>query len=142
MEIIEYTLENQPQLEVLKTNVWSSADREHYGENRPRFLNKTFTLIAQDDNEFLGYITVTIDSGIAHIEPLMVKTELKGKGIGTQLLKAVEEKAKALGVHKVWLETGSDWKAKAFYEKHGYSIRAILPNHTGGREFVLMDKMI
>jgi ribosomal protein S18 acetylase RimI-like enzyme len=142
MKITEYIQENESQLETLKSNVWPSADKEHYGENQPHFSNDTFTLVAQDNDELVGYVTVIVDSGVAQIEPLMVKVELKGKGIGTELLRTAEEKAKSLGTHKVWLETGSDWKSKAFYEKHGYIVRTTLPNHTGGREFVLMDKMI
>ncbi len=142
MEIIELTPQDGAALESLKAKVWSAADKEHYGDNQPNFFRKEFTLIAKDANEVVGYITVIADSGVAQIEPLMVNPEMKGKGIGTRLLQASEEKAKSMGVHKVWLETGADWKARDFYEKHDYVVRTILPNHTGGRDFVLMDKVI
>ncbi len=142
MEIIEIAKEQDSLLENIKSNAWPPADREHYGENQPEFYKKEFTLAVKESEEIVGYVSVIIDTGVAQIEPLMVKTERKGMGIGTMLIKAAEEKAKSLGAHKVWLETGSDWKSKAFYEKHGYSIRTILPNHTDGREFVLMDKML
>lgn len=142
MEILTYTAELESKLEVLKGNVWPPADIEHYGDNQPDFLDAEFTLVAKDGEELVGYITVHVDSGIAQIEPLMVKKELKGQGIGTILITAAEEKAKTYGVHKMWLETGADWKSKAFYKKNGYAVRTILPNHTGGGDFVLMDKMI
>ena len=77
---------------------------------------------------------------MAQIEPLMV--DPRGKGIGSALILAAETKAKEIGVHKMWLETGTTWKAKMFYEKCGYTVRIILPNHIAGYEFVLMDKMI
>lgn len=127
-------------LEQFKSKVWPSADREHYGERMPDFYKKEFTLVAIEGEEIVGYISVLIDSGVAQIEPLMV--EPRGKGIGSALILAAETKAKEIGVHKMWLETGSTWEAKKFYEKHGYVVRIILPNHTGGYEFVLMDKMI
>lgn len=142
MEIIEIKSSDIQELELFKSQVWPLADKEHYGENQPNFYRNTFTLVAKENHDIIGYISVIIDTGIAQIEPLMVKTELKGKGVGTKLLKSAEEKSKEIGVHKIWLETGSDWLAKIFYEKHGYSVRVILPNHTGGRDFLLMDKMI
>ena len=136
------TQDQESELKIFKGFVWPEADREHYGETQPNFSRDEFTLISKEDNEIVGYISVIIDTGVAQIEPLMVKPDLKGKGIGTRLLQAAEEKAKSLGAHKVWLETGSDWQAKGFYEKHDYQVRTVLPNHSGGREFVLMDKMI
>ncbi len=136
------TQEDIPQLEALKSVAWIAADKEHYGENQPNFYQKEFTLIARQDRAIIGYITVKIDTGVAQIEPLMVNPERKGQGIGTKLLLKAEEKAYALGAHKVWLETGQDWQAKGFYEKHGYVIRTTLPKHHGEREFVLMDKFL
>lgn len=142
MKIIEKTSLESIELESFKSQVWPLADLEHYKDQQPNFYKNEFTLIAKDNDQIVGYISVIIDTGVAQIEPLMVKTELKGQGIGTKLLESAEEKAKELGVRKIWLETGSDWLAKNFYEKHGYKIRTFLPNHTGGHEFVLMDKMI
>lgn len=142
MEIVECNIQDKSALDSLKAIAWKAADKEHYGDNQPNFFRKECTLIAKDINDIIGYITLIVDSGVVQIEPLMVNPEMKGRGIGTQLLQVAEEKAKALGVHKIWLETGADWEAKQFYEKHGYVVRTILPNHTGGKDFVLMDKMI
>jgi predicted N-acetyltransferase YhbS len=142
MNISEMTEQDLSALEAFKEHIWPPADHEHYGDQQPDFYKKEFTLITKDNEEIIGYITVLIDSGVAQIEPLMVKTELKGQGIGTKLIRAAEDKAKELGAHKVWLETGVDWKSKAFYEKNGYRIRTVMPNHTGGRDFVLLDKML
>lgn len=142
MNISEYTEGDKESLEAFKAIAWPAADKEHYGDNQPNFFLEKFTLIAKEGDNLLGYISVIADSGVAQIEPLMVLPERKGQGIGSALIKAAEEKAKSFGVHKVWLETGSDWKSRTFYEKHGYSVRVILPNHSGGREFVLLDKML
>lgn len=136
--------------------VWLAADKEHYGDTIPDFTRHKFTLVAREhasafknttseissSEDILGYIMVTIDTGVALVQPLMVKTELKGRGIGTQLMQAAEKKAKDLGAHKMCLETGVDWKAKDFYLKNGYAVRAVLPNHYGHYDSVLMDKML
>lgn len=142
MEIQEYNDQQTKKLEEFKASVWQAADKEHYGDNQPQFFRETVTLLAIEGEIILGYITIIADTGVAQFEPLMIAVERKGQGIGSALIKAAEDKAHSLGVHKVWLETGSDWAAKPFYEKHGYTVRAILPNHTGGREFVLMDKIL
>lgn len=142
MEITETLKQDDLELEAFKAQVWPAADKEHYGDNQPAFLKKELTLIAKEEGKIVGYISVSVDTGVAQIEPLMVGTDLKGKGIGSKLLKAAEDKARSLGVHKVWIETGLDWNAKEFYEKHGYIVRTIMTNHTGGRDFVLMDKII
>lgn len=142
MEITELDQSQKSELGLFKSQVWPHADQEHYGENQPKFFKEEFTLIAKENGNVVGYVSVSIDTGVAHLEPLMVKTDLKGKGIGTKLLHTAEEKSKTLGAHKIWLETGSDWLAKKFYEKHGYHVRTVLPNHTDGCEFVLMDKIL
>lgn len=142
MNVIELTDSNQNDLETFKSSVWPTADREHYGNNQPNFFKEEFTLLAKERDQIIGYITVIADSGVAQIEPLMVAVDQKGKGIGTMLLQAAEEKVKSLGCHKLWLETGMGWKAKDFYLKHGFTIRTMMPNHTGNKDFVLMDKML
>lgn len=142
MNIIEYTKNDYADLEAFKSLVWPAADREHYGANMPDFSKSEFTLIAKDGDTIVGYGTVSIDAGVAHFEPLMVATDRQGQGIGKALVKAREEKAKSLGAHKAWLETGATWKARAFHEKNGFVVRAILPNHIGHQDFVLMDKML
>ena len=142
MNITRYTEADSNQLESFKSVVWSAADKEHYIDSKPHFFKEEFTLLAKENDQIIGYGTILIDTGVAHLEPLMVATDRKGQGIGAGLLAALEEKAKSLGAHKIWLETGASWKAKAFYEKNGYIIRTILPNHNGNQDFVLMDKML
>ncbi|MBP6857676.1 MAG: GNAT family N-acetyltransferase [Candidatus Pacebacteria bacterium] len=142
MKITKFEQSDFNALENLKIKAWSSADKEHYGDNQPNFFKETFTLIAKDDYEVVGYITIICDSGVAQIEPLMVDPDKKGQGIGSVLLQEAEKIAKEKSIHKLWLETGKDWKSKDFYIKHGYIIRVELPNHTGNYDFVLMDKMI
>lgn len=49
---------------------------------------------------------------------LHVRRELRRRGIGTRLLRELENRARALGVERVWLLTTL---ARSFYEKRGYS---------------------
>jgi GNAT superfamily N-acetyltransferase len=142
MKITKFEQKDFDILEKFKSKVWPVADKEHYGDNQPKFFKDQFILVAKTEEFFVEYINVLVDVDVALIETLIVDNQMIGEGIGSALIIAAQERVKDLGVHKVWLETGKDWKAKEFYLKHGYVIRTELPNHIGGQTFLLMDKMI
>lgn len=119
---------------------WPPADQEHYGEHLPDFSRHQFILVAEEGGEVVGSIKVSTDAGVGLIDSLLVRPDRQKQGIGRALVQAAEEKARALAVHKMTLETGADWGARHLYTKRGYAVRAQLPNHFGKREFILMDK--
>jgi GNAT superfamily N-acetyltransferase len=65
----------------------------------------------------------TRDEETAWIPLMHVHSEYQRKGIGSSLMRFLEEKAKSLNFSKIHLETDSEaeW-AVNFYKKHGYSI--------------------
>ena len=65
----------------------------------------------------------TRDDETAWIPLMQVHSAYQRKGIGSQLMKFLEDKAKALKFSKIHLETdgGAVW-ALNFYKKHGFSI--------------------
>lgn len=119
---------------------WYGADREHYGDQKLDFTKYKFAFVARDDEKMIGYISLTFDLGVIYMESLIVSEKYRGQGIAPKLVLAAEEKGRIMGAHKIKLETGTDWKAKDFYEKLGYRVRANLPNYYAHRDFVLMDK--
>ncbi len=121
---------------------WPLADEEHYGHDLPAFRKDSRTIIASQDGRIIGFAEIFVDTGVAHLENIIVHAEERGKNVGAALLMKAEETAKALGVHKMKTETGATWGARAFYEKHGYVLRAELKNYYGNRDFVLLDKEI
>ncbi len=127
-------------LKEFSSREWPSADREHYGDDELDFTKHTFAFVARDGDEVVGYIKLMFDLGVLVMDSLIVAEKYRGQGIATQLVIAAEEKGRAMGAHKMRLETGSDWKAKEFYEKLGYRVRAELPNYYAHRDCVLMDK--
>ena len=58
--------------------------------------------------------------GTLEIRGLWVDPELRGTGLGHQILTAIEAEAKARGASRAWLYTFS-WQAEAFYLDHGYT---------------------
>lgn len=119
---------------------WYSADKEHYGDQKLDFTKYKFAFVVHDGEKIIGYISLIFDLGVLYMESLIVSEKYRNQGIATKLVVQAEEKGKSLGAHKIRLETGGDWKAKDFYEKLGYQVRAHLPNYYAKRDFVLMDK--
>lgn len=67
------------------------------------------------------------------IQLLMVRPSASGRGLGTALLDAVEQQARALGIGALRLDTGSQNKpAVHLYEKNGYRIVANATMKVGG----------
>ncbi|MDN3653244.1 GNAT family N-acetyltransferase [Thalassotalea ponticola] len=57
-----------------------------------------------------------------HIERLWVADSLRGKGIGQQLLVAIEEQAKQRQCQFAFVDT-LDFQAKPLYQKNGYQVQ-------------------
>jgi len=59
-------------------------------------------------------------SGWLFVKYLWVSEELRGKGIGRELMARAEARAVERGCHSAWLDTFS-FQARGFYEKLGYA---------------------
>lgn len=142
MNIIELNPAEKPNLQAFKDAEYPAVDKAHYGDNPPNWESHEFTLVTKEGESITGFIAISIRLGIAYINSLLVGEKFRNQGIGQKLVLAAEEKAKSLGAHKIWLETGKDWGTEKFYERLGYSIRTILPNDVGHQECLMMDKML
>jgi len=84
-----------------------------------------FTFVALDGNTFIGcssglaYKNGEIYSGWFYLKDLFVEQEYRSQGLGAELLKALEEQVKGIGVKYIWLWT-SGVKALKFYRRQGY----------------------
>lgn len=85
-------------------------------------------IVAYKDDKFLGCGAIKkYDKGIAEIKRMYVKPEVRGFGIATSVLKALELWAKELGYKKCILETGiRQVEAINFYKKNEYKL---IPNY-------------
>lgn len=81
--------------------------------------------------QIIGGIYGFTDRGWLRIEVLVVKDGWRGQGLGTHLLAAAEDAARARGCHDAWLDTFS-FQALPFYEKHGYVVFGALENYPTG----------
>lgn len=83
--------------------------------------NRTFlehdTLIAEIDKKIVGFADMD-NSG--YLDRLYVDKDFLCMGIGTALIRELEQRARKNGLH--FFETNSSITAKSFFEKQGYVI--------------------
>ncbi|MCD2259503.1 GNAT family N-acetyltransferase [Psychroserpens luteolus] len=83
------------------------------------------SFVALKENRLIG-----CSSGLAHkngetysgwfyLTDLFVEKDYRDQGLGSDLLKALEEKTKTIGVQNIWLWT-SGVPTLRFYDRHGY----------------------
>ncbi len=95
--------------------------------------SERFIFVAVIENSFIGcssglaYKNGEKYSGWFFITDLFVTKEYRSKGLGTNLLKSLEEQAVSIGVKDIWLWT-SGYKAIKFYQRQAYEQFAEMKN--------------
>jgi GNAT superfamily N-acetyltransferase len=87
-------------------------------------LHDLTALIARIDGECAGAATYEVQFG--ECELTSINAAVAGRGIGSDLLRAVEQAARGAGCDRVWMITTNDnVDALRFYQRRGYRIVAI-----------------
>lgn len=86
-----------------------------------------FYFVAKENDEIVGVITGFICFLEIYIDDLIVMENYRGKNIGTQLIKIVEEYYKNYGLNNINLCT-YEFQAPKFYEKLGFQLEFIRKN--------------
>ena len=102
-------------------------------------IGQIYESLAAFDRNFIGYrlkgsVNIGIESDgeliaglngymtafkIFYIDTVFVEEEYRRQGVGTELLKEAEKRAKALGANMIRLDT-FNWQGREFYKKLGY----------------------
>ena len=115
--------------------------RSYNRSKREAAESEPLNLYVEDDSGQLmaGLVAETFGNWL-EIEYLFVKEELRGQGIGSQLLQQVESEAKKRNCRYVFVNT-YQFQAPAFYQKHGYQEVFTLKDYpcTGQRHYYQKD---
>jgi ribosomal protein S18 acetylase RimI-like enzyme len=83
--------------------------------------------LIQNDEQAIGYVVLTFGYSLeyhgrdAFVDEIYIRTSHRGKGIGTQIIKFVEEACRELEVQALHLEVErANTNAQAFYHKVGF----------------------
>jgi ribosomal protein S18 acetylase RimI-like enzyme len=101
-----------------------------------------FTLLAAgDDGTVAGFIVVH-GGPTGHVITIDVIEAARRSGVGSQLLRAAEERLRATGSRVVGLETAVDNLAGlSFYKRHGYSVVRTWPRYySNGVDALVLKK--
>lgn len=119
----------------------SAEDREAVGRWVRRVAEKNagpsgytrFALLLRGETsgKVLGGALVEVLYGWLYLELLGVPEHIRGQQLGSRLLEAVEEQARARNCVGVWLNCFS-FHAPDFYRKNGYEVFAQLENPLAG----------
>lgn len=92
-----------------------------------------FTHVAQQAERFIGcasclaYQNGENYSGWAYLTDLFVEKAFRGQGLGSQLLRALEQRLMEVGTTRIWTWTAG-YEAPGFYRKLGYEVFAEMEN--------------
>ena len=133
-----FRLENK---ESQKAQEIGNLIRAYNRSKREEAESEPLNLYVEDEkgNLLAGLIAETFGNWL-EIEYLFVKEDLRGQGIGSQLLQRAESEAKKRNCFFAFVNT-YQFQAPAFYQKHGYQEVFILKDYpyTGQRHYYQKD---
>jgi len=114
---MQVRLEN---IESQKSQIIGDLIRSYNRSKREVAESEPLNLYVEDDSGELmaGLVAETFGNWL-EIEYLFVKEDLRGQGIGSQLLQQAESEAKKRNCRSVFVNT-YQFQAPAFYQKNGY----------------------
>lgn len=98
-------------------------------------------LLKDQEQHILGGMWGTTSYGWLFIQLLIVSQHLRGRGIGTRLMRLAEQEAQTRHCHGAWLDT-HDFQARPFYEHLGYTCFGELPDFPRGHARYFMKKAL
>jgi GNAT superfamily N-acetyltransferase len=94
-------------------------------------LRGSFTVVAEEDGELLGFADLEADG---HVDCLYAHAAHQGRGVATALLHALERKAKDLGLVRLFTEASIT--ARPFFAARGFVVLAPQEVECRGARFV------
>ena len=101
---------------------------------------KPLGVFVRDGERIVAGLAGETYSGWLFIKYLWVSDDLRGQGVGRNLIGAAEERALARGCHAVWVDTFS-FQAPGFYRKLGFEVFGELDWSPEFKRFFLQKRL-
>ncbi|HVG47003.1 MAG TPA: GNAT family N-acetyltransferase [Rubellimicrobium sp.] len=105
------------------------------------FTPEEIALEAWDGPRWQGGLTARITQRWLFLHLLGVSRGARGTGVGTRLMQAIEEEARARDLIGIWLDTYS-FQAPGFYRKLGYEEVGRIPDYPPGQARIFLAKRL
>lgn len=116
--------------------------KDHNQEFIGRAPYSTFQLAAHDaEGQLVGGLLGEWRSYWLHVDILVVRPTLRGKGLGSALMAAAEAAARDKAYRGLFLDT-FDFQAPAFYEKLGFTRFGVIRDYTHGYDRHFYEKRL
>jgi len=91
-------------------------------------------LVAEDEKKIVGFLLAETNPPLAHIITLDVAESHRQQGVGSALLREIEEHFACHGIQSVLLETAvNNETGIAFWTHHGYRNEAVVKRYYLGK---------
>ena len=124
-----------------KSQIIGDLIRSYNRSKREVAESEPLNLYVEDEHgEIMAGLVADTFGNWLEIEYLFVKEDLRGQGIGSQLLQRAESEAKKRNCRFAFVNT-YQFQAPAFYQKHGYKEVFTLKDYpyTGQRHYYQKD---
>lgn len=102
----------------------------------------SFTLEVRDAaGELVAGLAGDLWGAAFHLVGLWLRADMRGAGLGSDLVRRAEAHARARGFTVAYVETLS-FQARPFYEKHGYRLFGTLEGIAPGVDYYFMSKKL
>ena len=123
-----------------------AAEREKY---TPRLLRESVledpdcVLLARRSSDVVGYCFSRKDDGLIWLSWFGVHPKHRESGIGTALLRGLEDRAHRAGAHKIWCDCRtSNMESRLTLIRNEFQPLCTVPNHWHGQDFILWGKLV
>lgn len=108
-------------------------------EERMKAEDLNYVIKDKDGRVIAGIIGVDYSWKVIYIDVLWVDEEYRGKGLGTKLIRRLEEEVRAKEYTMIHLDT-FDFQGKDFYMRNGYEVFGVLEDCPKGHKRYFMKK--
>lgn len=139
--IIDATPEDLDRVSDFAERVWTEYHRDQRHGRAYDWHSQPVELIACDEGgSVVGLARGDISAGVGHLSELLVATELRRTGLGSELLSTFEARCWSAGCHKLTLHTEHDGLAWPFYERRDWQLEAVHRRDKAGLDFARLVK--
>lgn len=107
----------------------------------PSLARPLVVLIRDTDGQVIGVLWGRTGYSWLFTQLLVVPENLRGQGLGRQILGMAESEARVRGCHAAWLDT-FEFQARGFYERLGYRCFGELADFPPGYTRYFMQKTL